>query len=237
MLKNDKEYYAKVIGSLDRPYDVYINLDEEDLVLKCNCPCEENCKHEYAVLMAIKNQEYEIGKVLPKIEEKAFNLESVIEAIPAEKIKQYLLSPLGKEKVCFEITAFKEYFCKYLSKQDYEYYYNNLYNSLVLETDFEKLVNNYLKIINNYLANLELVEAFKIIKSIIEAYNKANKLNFDNYIIDIFPKLEMFLRIIVRKTDSQLKEDIENWFKIVRENNYYNNFYLEDLVMMVQELF
>lgn len=54
---NDK-YIAVVSGNDD--YVVIIDYDDEaqKIVISCNCPCEFNCKHIYAVLLAIRNKKF-----------------------------------------------------------------------------------------------------------------------------------------------------------------------------------
>ena len=233
-LKSGNNYYGKVWGSANEPYKVEIYNTEDGLDYTCTCPCDYPCKHEYAVFLAISNQEYETIELKKEIKEHKNNLQSIIEKIPAEKIKQYLLSPEGSNHVCFEMKSFEDYFRDYLPKQSYEFYYNNLFNSLVLENDNVKLITSYMNRIKQYISSLEFMEVYKIIKSIIEAYNDTNRLNCDNYIIDIFPSLGMFLRVLYRKSDSKLKIEINKWIKKIEEKNYYNNVYLEDILITLK---
>ena len=229
-VKNKNNYLAKVRGSSNKPYEVQVYNTIDGLDYKCTCPCDFPCKHIYATILAITNQEYEIVNLKNEIKEHKSNLQSIIEKIPAEKLKEYLLSPLGLDYVCFEINNFENYFRSYLPKQSYEFYYNNLYNALVLESDLNNLVTSYINRIKSYLGNNDFNESFKIMKSIIEAYNDARRLNFDSYIINIFPILTMIFRIIYKKSDLNLKEEINKWLEKLKNNNYYNNLYLENMV-------
>ena len=43
----------------------------------------------------------------------------------------------------------------------------------------------------------------------------------------------MLLRIIYRKCDFSLRKDIKNWTLELESKNYYNNLYLEDIVIMM----
>lgn len=54
---NDK-YYAIVEGNDN--YAVIVNYDKEhtETTLYCSCPCQFHCKHEYAVILAIRNKEF-----------------------------------------------------------------------------------------------------------------------------------------------------------------------------------
>lgn len=232
-LKDNNKYFAKVKGSNNEPYIVNIEITEDDILCDCSCPCDFPCKHEYAVLIAISNQEYTNIKLKPEVKEKKENLQNILKDIPAEDLKEYLLSSKGMNYVCFEMNSFEEYFKKYYPSQSYEYYYNNLYNALVLDNEYEKVIDSYINKIRQYISNLEYEEGFKILKSIIEAYNDSNKLNFDSYIINQFPTLGMLFRIINRKSNKNLKDYINSYILELKKNNYYNNLYLEDIIMMI----
>lgn len=65
--KIDDRYFAVVEGTND--YLVIVKYNEEDkkLQLYCNCPCEFFCKHMYAVLMSIRNNDFNrFFKISPK---------------------------------------------------------------------------------------------------------------------------------------------------------------------------
>lgn len=229
--KNRNSYIAKVGGNSDKPYDVTIEVTPDDLIMSCSCPCTYPCKHEYAVLMAISNGDYEDVKLKQPIKELDSKISTLIKDIPAEELKAYILSPVGKDKVVFETTAFQEHFRKYLPNQKYEYYYNNLYNSLVLNNDYEELIKSYLNRVKQYISGNEFNEVTKIIKSIVEAYKDTNKINFDDYFTDILPSIGMFLRVAYRKAGDETKAEITAWINELEKENYYNNYYLEDIVL------
>ena len=231
--KHDNKYYAKVRGTNDKPYIVRIEITEDGVDYDCTCPCTYPCKHEYAVLMAITNQEYSDIELKPELKEKKDTLQNVIKQIPAEEIKEYLLSPKGQDYVCFEMGAFEEYFRKYYPSQSYEYYYNSLYNALAVDGEYIELVDTYVNKIRQYISNQEFEESFKIFRSIISAYNDTNTLNVEPYIVTQFPTLGMLLRIIYRKCDEKTKQDLQSWIIELENNNYYNNLYLEDIVVMI----
>ena len=183
--------------------------------------------------MAITNKEYLNIELKPELKEKKDTLQNILKKIPAEEIKKYLLSSKGVNYVCFEMKSFEDYFKKYYPNQTYEYYYNNLFNALVVDVNYENMIDSYINKIRQYVSNQEFLESFKILKSIINAYNDTNKLNFDDYIINQFPNLGMLLRIIYRKCDFSLRKDIKNWTLELESKNYYNNLYLEDIVIMM----
>lgn len=229
--KNGNSYIAKVGGNSEKPYDVTIEVTLDDLIMSCTCPCTYPCKHEYAVLMAINNGDYEHVELKQPIKEVDSKVSTLIKDIPAEELKAYILSPAGKDKVVFETIAFQEHFRKYLPSQKYEYYYNNLYNSLVLNTNYEDLIKMYLSRVKQYISGDEFKEVTKIIKSIVEAYKDTNKINFDDYFTDILPSIGMFLRVAYRKANEEIKEEISTWVNSLEQDNYYNNYYLEDIVL------
>lgn len=231
--KNGNNYYAKVKGSASKPYVVSFEITDDEIEYNCTCPYDYPCKHEYAVLLAIANKEYSIAQLKPEIKENKCDLQTMLKQIPAEEIKNYLLSPVGIDNVSFEISAFEDAFRKYYPNQDYDYYYNKLYNALVLNEDHESVTDLYLEKIKQYIFNLEFDESYKIIVSVINAYNDTNRLNFDEYISQKFPLLGMYLRIINRKCDLKLKNKIEEWTEILKDNNYYDNLYLEDIIIMM----
>ena len=233
IIEFNNKYYAKVRRTNDKPYIVNVEITEDGVEYDCTCPCTFPCKHEYAVIMAITNQEYSNIELKPELKEKKDNLQNVLKQIPAEEIKEYLLSPKGADYVCFEMGAFEEHFRKYYPNQSYEYYYNNLYNALAVDGEYENMVDSYITKIRQYISNQEFEESFKILRSIINAYNDTNKLNFDDYIINQFANIGMLLRIINRKCDERTKQDIHSWIIELENDNYYNNLYLEDIVAMM----
>lgn len=233
LYKSQNNYYAKVLGSNNKIYNVKIQNNYGILDYSCNCPYEFHCKHEYAVLIAISNKEYTKVELKKDIKEIEINLKEVIEQIPAEKIKEYLLSPQGENKVIFEINTFKDNFKEYCPIQTYEYYYNNLYNKLILNDDYNLLTNTYLNNIKGYIAGNNFNEVLKILKAIINAYNDSNKLNYDNQFIDDLPRIGMFLRVMYRKANIEIKNEINNWINSLKQINYYNNYYLEDTILSI----
>ena len=234
--KNNNKYIAKVYGASNQLYDVQIIItDEKNADYLCSCPCDFPCKHEYAVIMAIANSDYIEVELKPQIKEKAASLKEIIEKIPAEEIKNYMLSPKGIDHIAIEMGAFSEYFRKYYPKQGYEFYYNNLYNDLVLANNCLEKVDSYIASARQYIFGNEFEESFKIVKSIIEAYHDSNRLNFDDYVFELINKLGMILRITWRKATDDIKEEIKEWIGNLKNKAYYNNYYLEDLIFSLDK--
>ena len=231
IVRSGNEFIAKVDGS--KRYEVRVNYDEEDeeLYYDCTCPCEYPCKHEYAVLLAIKNKEYSNVKLKANVRRKELTIQQLINLIPAEDLKNYILSSVGRDYVCFEFNHLEEYFRKYLPRQTYEYYYNNLYNSLVLD-GYKKI--EYISIARDLINCGEYREAFYVVKAIIEAAKDVDVLAKWDDLLNQFPTIGMFLRIIYRKGDNNVKSNINEWIQILEENNYYDSLYLEDAVLSIK---
>lgn len=229
--KTGDDFIAKVKGSSEYKVNIRVDIENDFIDYDCTCPCTYPCKHIYAVMLAINNGEYTIVDLKPYISKQAIILEEIIKIIPADEIKNYLLSSIGKDMVVFEINSFTKNFNKYLPNLEYEYYYNNLYNALIIKDEPNKLVNEYLENIKVNISSKEFNEGFKIIKVIIEAYNDSNRLNELDYLTTLFPTMGMFLRVINRKSNDELKTLINKWCNHLKENNYYNNYYLEDIIL------
>ena len=232
--KDGCKYYAKVKGHQIKPYIVQVEITEDDIIYSCTCPCEFHCKHEYAAFLAITNHNYDINDLKEEVKEKKIDFKQVLQTIPGEEIKEYLLTPNGMDSVSFEKDTFEDYFKKYYPLQEYRYYYNNLYNSLILDTEYEIITDSYLNIVNQYLTTNEFTEGLKIIMSIINAYNDANRLNSDNYILKQFPLIGMYLRVINRKGSEHIKKDLLAFMSGLEENHYYNCLYLEDIFACIK---
>ena len=74
-----------------------------------------------------------------------------------------------------------------------------------------------------------------MVKSIIEAFNDSKNINSNNYINLKFSTIGLLLRVICRKANSDARQKILDWIVSVRENNFYDNVYLEDTILMIGE--
>ena len=230
--KDGNKYYAKVRGTKDEPYIVTVQNNEYEVEYECNCPYEYPCKHEYAVLKAISNKEYNDKKLKQAIKKHTVNIKEIIKLVPPEELKKYIIETIDTNFIHFDQSTFEEYFRNYIPVEDYEYYYNNLYNSLIIGRNEKETISDYLYLINQYIKKLNFEESFKIIKSIIEAYIDTNKINNDDN-IDYLLKIGIYLRVTYRKCNQNLKEIIKEWIKKLENNNFYNNFYLEDIIIQI----
>ena len=132
--------------------------------------------------------------------------------------------------------AFNDYFKKYLPLVQYEYYYNNIYNSLIMNDDyaFKKIITESINDIKENIRASLFSESYKIVKAIIEAYHDSKILNEEKTIIDLMPSLAMYLRVTYRKCNDNIKKNIDKWIKHLEDNNYYDNFYLEDMILSIK---
>ena len=230
--KDNNNYFAKVSGSNNSVYDVVIKVVDDNIECKCSCPCTYLCKHEYAVLMAISNGKYTEVKIKDIIEENVGNIGEIIKEIPALELKEYILDNI--DSVSFNYNSFKERFLYYYPLQSYEFYYNNLYNALMLDMDYEGLIKDYLNNVKQYITSKQFMEVIKIVKAIVEVFNDSGRINVDNYFVDILPLMGMFLRVVDRKINNDDKIELLEWINKLKSNNYYDNYYLEDVILSVE---
>lgn len=142
-----------------------------------------------------------------------------------------MLSEEETNYVCFEIKHFENYFTNYLPRQTYEFYYNDLYNSLLLD-EYKEIT--YINVGKSLINGGKYKESFYAIKAIIEAANDTKVLNKWNDLIDKFPTIGMILRIICRKSDNNVKVEIDEQLENLNNNDYYGNLYLEDVVSTIK---
>ncbi len=231
IIKNKNNFIAKVYGSSKYEINIIIYPEDKLLSYTCTCPCDFPCKHEYAVFLAIKNHEYIEKELKHFINKQEITFQKFIEKIPAKDLKNYILSEEGKENVSFEENHLKDYFISCLPRQSYEYYYNNLYNNIILKNEVNL---KYINISKALLNNGEYQEAFDIVKSIIEAANDTEILSTWEELTNCLPVIGMLLRIIYRKANNETINDINIWITKLEKNNYYGSLYLEDTILSVK---
>lgn len=237
VIKNKNFFIAKVKGS--NYYEVKINIDNDSKTLSCNCtcPCEFLCKHEYAVLLAIKNKKYIEKELKEEIVKNNISLNELIQNIPATELKDYILKTIFNKNfsdyLVLDFNDFEVDFLKYLPSQPYEYYYNNLYNYVMINDEI-RFDCKY--IIKDLINSEKYEEAFFVIKAFIEVANDTKHFEKIEIIINKYSDIALFLRMIYRKSDNILKEKIEEWLEKIRKNKYYNSLYLEDMIVSIIEI-
>ena len=234
VIKNKNTFIAKVEGT--DYYKVKITIDKDSKTLSCNCecPCEFLCKHEYAVLLAIKNKKYIEKELKEEIVKNNITLNELIQNIPAAELKQYILKKIFDKNfsdyLVLDFNDFEVDFLKYLPSQPYEYYYNNLYNYVMINDEI-RFDCKY--IIKDLINSEKYEEAFFVIKAFIEVANDTKHFEKIEIGISKYSDIALFLRIIFRKSDRILQSEIEEWLDKLRENKYYNSLYLEDMILAI----
>ncbi len=225
-----EQYIAKVNGSDYEVYDVQIILDDGEAKMSCTCPCIENCKHEYATLMMIDDNQYSTIKLLPIEENEKINMKQFINSIPDEKIKEYLIYNFEGENFINE-EKFKKYFSYYLPEKSKEYFYNYLFNSFQLDT---VNINEFLDIAKVSLENGKYKYTFTIASAIIDAFKESRYVDSEEIILNNYNKIGTFIRIAYRKGDKEVKSEIKEWIERYEKNNYYDDIYLEDMIIGIR---
>ncbi|MEG1363424.1 MAG: hypothetical protein RSC92_03190, partial [Clostridia bacterium] len=125
VFKDNNRYISTVKGNYD--YDVEVIIQDDDIKLSCSCPCIDNCKHEYATLLAIDNNEYTEIQLLPVPNEDKINIEKLINDIPENKLKEYIISIFNDDEEIYLDNIIDD-FSNYLPEKSKEYIYNTLFN-------------------------------------------------------------------------------------------------------------
>lgn len=230
--KDSEQYVAKVKGSdYGITYDVQLLLDDnENPEMSCTCPCLESCKHEYAVLMSIDNNNYSTIKLLPVPKEEKISIKDFINSIPEDKIKDYLKISFETKQYVSE-SDFKEFFSCYLPEKSREYLYNTLYNDFQFNT---VNLTKFLNLAKSSLENGKYNYTFLILSSIIDAAKESEYVDDTELLLDNYNKIGTFIRIAYRKGTDELKSEIEQWIQKYNEKKFYNDIYLEDIIVNIK---
>lgn len=239
LFKSDNLYIAKFYGhSSDYDYTVQIEVLDDSITMNCTCPYQDNCKHEYATLIAIDNEKYKVIDLKPEIKKNELDLVKLINSIPEDELKKYISMKTDNEFKTLTIEDLKDYFIKYQPKENRDYYYNNLYNKLVMDDIPISFIEDMIVLIRKYIVTKEYEQAYIIFTSIIDAMlDTRNDLQMDicfERIIDIYNKLTSFARIIYRRAASDLKNKFDIWLNKYAINNYYDDVFLEDLLLSIK---
>lgn len=231
--KTDNGYFAKVLGSDE--YNVRINIDDENIVMSCDCPYGDNCKHEYATLLAIDDGNFKEIKLLPQKLKSTYNLAEFIKLIPENELKDFIIELAEKDKGIEELEEeLNEKFFRYLPKENREYYYNNIYNACLIDGFPLYLIRDYINTISKNISSRDYEQVFVIYSSIIDAVYDSEVEVDDLEIMDLYSKLGIYARISYRKGNEQLKESISNWIKKYEDKDYCLDVYLEDFLITIK---
>lgn len=225
--ENTERYISKVESKdFDKEYDVQIEILDDDIKMSCTCPCVENCKHEYATLLSIDNEEYSTIKFIDVPNEKE-DIEKLIFLIPEKELKEYLNSVFIQNRNIDKYDIILK-FSKYFPEKSKEYIFATTYNDLVSnKTDF------FYKYIRHAKESLEMGKyeyTFNIISSVTDAVVESKYDYNEEYIFEKYSILATFLRVAYKKGNTKLKEKIKKWIKKYENNKYYNDIYIEDML-------
>ena len=129
-----------------------------------------------------------------------------------------------------DFNDFEVDFLKYLPSQPYEYYYNNLYNYVMINDEI-RFDCKY--IIKDLINGKKYEEAFFVIKAFIEVANDTKHFEKIEIAINKYSDIALFLRIIFRKSNDVLKNNIKDCLDKITRNNYYGSLYLEDMILNI----
>ena len=232
LIKNEEtdEYTAEVIGTENNIYQVKLNLSEhdEEYGMFCTCPYPDNCKHIFATLLSIDDKSYKSVKLLPNIPSKEYDFEDIIKNISEQEIKEcfvsivkYFDSNLKKQ--------IKNQLFKHFPNNEYEYYYNKLYNNLITNSGSKYLLEEYSKEMKVYLELNNYNQVFIILKAILDSMSNFNNLFETNYAIKYLSEISVYTRIAYRQADIGLKNEINKYANDILKKEKLN-IYIEDFI-------
>ena len=102
----------------------------------CSNPKYASVMEKY---LAIKNKKYIEKELKEEIVKNNISLNELIQNIPATELKDYILKIIFNKNfsdyLVLDFNDFEVDFLKYLPSQSYEYYYNNLYNYVMINDE------------------------------------------------------------------------------------------------------
>lgn len=221
--KIDDMYTSEVLGSNLEIYNVEIDPYYHDLY--CSCPCEGECKHIYATLLEIEKGNYKNINLLDEVEITKVNIADVINDIPSDEIKNYLLS-ISDILTEDQKEVFENKFINFYPKKSYDYYYTNIYNNILLENN--NIYTTIIDDIKKYVESKDYEQVFTIISSFINVTLNLDYLYNDKKIIDYLNSLGVYLRITYRYANTEFKEVIELFADEILK---VCNIYIEDFII------
>lgn len=225
-------------------YDVNIIVTENDIDMECSCPYDDDCKHEYATLLAIDANEF-INIEFRPVEDTKIDFDDLIQKIPEEELKQYLLRlNTGNNSIYKRDLMYR--FAAYLPEKKKEYFYNTLCNEIQLAAfdeygdsealeELQERIKEFVNLSQKVLEKENYNYSFLIVSTLIEAMKEETSTIEKDYLFEEYEKIGKLIRIAFRKGDSDLKNEIKKWIKKIKKLNYYRDIYLEDMIAMIME--
>lgn len=95
-------------------------------------------------------------------------------------------------------------------------------------------ITTFLNLAKSSLENGKYEYTFTISSCIIDAGKESSYCDCNEILSDQYSKIGMFIRISYRKGNEELKRNIEAWIKKYEGKNYYNDIYLEDMILQIK---
>lgn len=230
--KSDYKYIAKVEGSDYEEYNVIIELKNGEIDMQCSCPYEDNCKHEYATLMAIDNKDYTKINLLPIVDGEQYDIKDIIDNMPQEEVREYLFNLINNSTE-YTQRLFIERFEDYLPERSKEFFYNTLYNDFILDMPMFN-VEKFMRLARKNVENGKYSYAFDIVSAIIDAAKESDFEDDEDILFDEYGKMGMIIRIAYRKGNKTVKKNINKWIDKIKDNACYNDIFLEDMILTIK---
>lgn len=230
---SSNSYIAKVEG--EETYTTVIEFKEDgELQMSCTCPYWDNCKHEWATLLTINIGNYKEIELKPVNDKQNISMYELLKKIPAGKLKKYIIDESYNDLININMDDLVEEFFEYLPKNDYDFYYNSLFNAIEIGDYYKSIINTYIQEIKQYIDIKEYDMSFNIIKAIIEISHD-KKID----IADKIPQIGMFFRISFNKTKkdgklAELNKAMKTYINKIKRANYYDNVYIEDMIETIK---
>lgn len=159
----------------------------------------------------------------------------LLKSISDNELKNFIIEFVENEESIYYLEdKIKEKFFSHLPKNSKEYYYNKLYNSIVINNELsEILVNENVREITKYIDCKDYEQAFVIISALIDSINDTNIEIESTNLINIYLKIGIFARISYRKGNESVKIQINEWIDKYKQKEFNNNVYLEDFMMNI----
>lgn len=236
VFKFDKGYVSKVSGSYNNEYTVHIEVEKDEIIMHCDCPYHNECKHEYATLLAIDDGKFKEIPLKPMIEKTEYSFAEFVSSIPEGELKKYIIKKAEKEE-CFDEFEedLKEEFVIYLPKESREFFYTEVYNLCLLEEDLPFFIlDEYVETIKKYIDKKDYEYAFVIYSSLIDAICDSGVEMSTTSLLELYTRIGIFARITYRKGNKKLKTSINNWIKKYESSDYNDDVYLEDFMLNIK---
>ena len=75
---------------------------------------------------------------------------------------------------------------------------------------------------------------YKIIKAIITAIGDTDKFEYSFEVDYVLKRIELPLRTAYKKGDKKLRDSITNWLNKIKKERFYNNYFLEDVLIRIK---